>query len=264
MLRDPFTKWLRDSRRSLLAWSIAIAAVGGMYAAFWPTVDNPDMRAMLETYPSGLMEAINYTDIATPAGYLNATVYGLVVAFLSIVFAVTTGTRLIASDEEAGTLDLILVHPVGRVALALERWAAFMVEAAVISLALMVAILLLEGPARLEGISFGNLLAMHVQLMLFAWFYGAVAFGVGAGTGRRSLAASAGAAMAVFGFAANGILPQVDGLSWIRNLSAFHWLNGGTPLASGLDVGAVLIMATLVLLLVAAGTAAFDRRDLGV
>lgn len=264
MLADSFTKWLWDRRRSIVTWTVAVAAVGGFYAAFWPTIDSPDMRNAIENYPSGLLEALNYTDIATPSGYLSATVYGLVVAALVIVYSVSAGARLVAGDEEAGTLDLILAHPVSRSRLALQRYAALVVSLVTISLGLLVVIVALVKPFDLTGISFGDLLAMHLHLVLFGMVFGAMAYAAGAATGRRTSAIGAGAVLAVFGFAANGILPQVDGLEWIDRFSPFAWLNGGSPLQNGLQFVDLSIMVVLVVVLVAAGTVAFERRDVSV
>lgn len=264
MATDPFTKWLWDRRRSIATWTVAVAAVGGMYAAFWPTIDNPAMRDAIDNYPGGLLEALNYTDIATPSGYLSATVYGLVVAVLVIVYAVSAGARLIAGDEEAGTLDLVLAHPVSRPRVALQRGAALVLSLVMISLGLLIVIVALVKPFDLTGISIGDLLAMHLHLVLFGMVFGALAYAVGAITGRRGPAIGAGAALGVFGFAANGILPQVDGLEWTDRLSPFAWLNGGSPLSNGLQVVDLSIMVGLVVGLVAVGTFGFARRDVGV
>ena len=77
-MRSVFTKWLWDARRSIVGWTIAIVLAGAGYAAFWPTINNPELQDFIENYPEAILRAINYTDIATAAGYLNATVYGLV------------------------------------------------------------------------------------------------------------------------------------------------------------------------------------------
>ena len=260
----PFAKWLWDNRRSVVGWSLAIAAVGGTYAAFWPTIDDPDMQAAIANYPEGLLEAINYTDISTAAGYLDATVYGLLVAVLMIVYSIGVGTRIIAGEEGAGRLDLVLAHPVSRRRLAVERFAAFVVTVAIVAIVLLLVLLALTRPAHLDGIALTGLVGMNVHVLVFAAFFGSIAFAVGAATGHRGPAVGAGAGVAVFGFAANGILPQVDGLEWIDNLSPFQWLNGSTPLENGIDVADVALMAALSVALVAIGTWAFDRRDIAV
>lgn len=264
MLRNPFTKWLWDARRSVLGWTLAVAFVGGGYAAFWPTINDPALQEALKSYPSALLEALNYTDIASPAGYLAATVYGLLAAVLLIVYAVAAGTRLVAGEEEAGTLDLILAHPVGRATLALQRFASLVVSLVVINVGLELVLLALVGPAHLEGISLARFTAMQVHMVLFATFFAAVAFAVGAATGRRALAIGIGAGVGVWGFVANGIITQVEGLEWARNLSPFHWLGGGDPLRNGFQLGSLLLMLALAGALVAAGTWAFGRRDVGV
>ncbi|MGA7270184.1 MAG: ABC transporter permease subunit [Acidimicrobiia bacterium] len=264
MLANSLTKWLRDNRRSLLIWAFAIAGVGGMYAAFWPTIDNPAMRDALANYPKALMDALNFNDIATPAGYLNASVYGLVVGVLVVVFAIQTGAKAISGEEEMGRLDLVLSYPITRNKLALQRLGAFLVAALGVSLLLWLVILAETGPARLEDISVGHFAAMHLHLFLFATLFGSLAFGVGAATGRRGWAIGVGSAVAVFGFAANGVLSQISGLEWTRDLSPFQWLNGGSPLQNGVQGWDVLIMAGLAVLFAAAGLWGLNRRDIAV
>lgn len=264
MMRDTLTKWLWDGRRSLLGWTIAVVVLGAGYAAFWPTIDSPAMRDALANYPEALLEALNYTDIATPDGYLSATVYGLVVAILLVVYGVGAGARTIAGDEEAGTLDLVLAHPVSRSRVALQRFGALVVAIVVFNLALLLSLLAISGAVRLDGITLGEYAAMHTHLVLFAALFGAVSYGVGAAFGSRAVAISAGAAVGFLGYLANGVLPQVNGLEWTRNLSPFHWLTGGLPLRNGLQTGNVLIMLGLIVLLVVLGTWLFERRDVAV
>lgn len=264
MLRNAGTKWLWDARRSTLVWALAVSFVGGLYAAFWPTMDDPGIQDALASYPEGLLDALNYTDISTSAGYLTATVYGLVVSVLLLVYSVSTGSRTIAGDEEAGTLDLVLAHPVSRVRLAVHRFAAFLAGVAIIAAVFWLVMVLISKPAHLDGISGWQFAAMHIQLILFASFYGAVAYAVGAATGNRAVSLGVGAAAGVLGYLANGIIPQVEGLEWVENLSPFHWLVGGDPLRNGIHVGHSLLMAGLVMVLVAVGTWGFNRRDIAV
>jgi ABC-2 type transport system permease protein len=105
---------------------------------------------------------------------------------------------------------------------------------------------------------------MHVHLTLFASFFGALAYAVGAATGSRSLALGVGAAAGVLGYLANGIIPLVEGLEWVEALSPFGWLVGGDPLRNGIRLGDSSLMAGLVVVLVASGTWAFNRRDIAV
>jgi ABC-2 type transport system permease protein len=264
MLRDVFTKTLWDARRSLLGWAVAISAVGVMYAAFWPTVNTPDLQQALQNYPEGLLEAFNYNDLTSPAGYLGSSVYGLLVPLLVAVFAIAAGTRAVAGDEEAGTLDLLLAHPVSRTKVALQRYTALVAGLALVGVVLWLGMLAVAGPAELEGITAAELAAATTQLALFGACLGAVAFAVGAATGRKALAIAASAGLTVLAYLANGVFPQVEGLAWTRDLSPWHWYLGGEPLKHGLQAGDSLLLVAVTLVLVAAGTLLFNRRDVAV
>ncbi|SCL68451.1 ABC-2 type transport system permease protein [Micromonospora citrea] len=264
LLRDPFTKALHDARRSLAGWTVAIVAVGAMYASFWPTVQTPEMKEALAAYPEGLLEAFNYSDLTTAAGYLGSAVYGLLVPLLVAVFAIAAGARAVAGDEEAGTLDLVLAHPVGRVRLVLLRFAALAVGIVGVAVLLGVAMVALSGPAEFDGIGAGGFAAMTLHLVLFGLTFAALAFAVGGATGRRAAALGAGAGVAVLGYLANSVFPQAQGLTWTRELSPFHWYLGGSPLVDGVQPVGALLLAGATALLVAAGAAAFARRDVAV
>lgn len=261
-LRNPFTKSLFDARRALLGWAVAITAVGGMYAAFWPSMRNPQMQQALAAYPKEVLEAFNYNDLASAAGYLSGAVYGLLVPLLIAVFGISTGARAVAGDEEAGTLDLLLAHPVGRARLALHRYAALLLAMTLIVALLGLAMIVLSGPAQLEGITVGEFAAMSLHLLLLGAFFGAVAYAVGAATGRKGLTLGISAGVTVLAYLANTVIPQVDALAWTRRVSPFHWYLGGDPLVNGVQVGGVLLLAGSAAVLVAAGTWAFTRRDL--
>jgi ABC-2 type transport system permease protein len=264
MLRNVFTKTLWDARRSLLGWALAISAVGVLYAAFWPTVNTPEMQRALRGYPQGVLEAFNYNDLTSPAGYLGSSVYGLLIPLLVAVFAIAYGTRAVAGDEEAGTLDLLLAHPVSRTRVALQRFGALVAALALIGAVLWLAMLAIAGPAELVGVTAAEFAAVTIQLTLFGACLGGLAFAVGAATGRRALALGASAGVAVLAYLANGVFPQVEGLEWTRDVSPWHWYLGGEPLKNGLQAGDALLLLAVAAVLVTAGTWAFNRRDVAV
>lgn len=260
MSRSVFTKWLWDGRRGLLGWTVAIAVVGGAYASFWPLMNEPWLQQAMTSFPPALMEALGYTDISTAAGYLNATVYGLLTAILMLVYSVTAGARIIAGDEQAGTLELILAHPVSRTRVAVQRFAALVVSIGLLVTVYWLAMMIVSGPAHL-GIGPGALAAMHVHVAAFGVLFAAISFSVGAATGRRDLALALGAGAGVLAYALRGLLPQVEALTWVKDYSAFTWLNGSKPLTNGVDPGPLGLMLGIAVVLVAIGTWVFTRRD---
>lgn len=262
MLRSVFGKALRDGRRGLLGWSVGLAAVAAMYAAFYPSVTTPDMARAMANYPESVKRLFNMQDMTTPAGYLGASVFNLLGVILLVVFAISAGARAVAGDEEAGTLDLILAHPVSRSRLVLERFLALCVYTVVICAAMLAVLLALARPTKIAPIGAGNLTAATAQLALLGLCFGALALAVGAATGRRGAVIATAAAVAVVAYFGNTLAPRVRGLGWLRRLSPFHYYLGNDPLRHGLDLGNCLVLLATTAVLAGLAVLAFARRDL--
>ena len=259
-----FAKTLWESRRGIVGWAVGIAIIGVVYAAFYPLVQGPEYMQALEAWPEELRQAIGFTDVATAAGYLGASTFGLLSPALVIIYGGLLGSRAIAGDEEAGRLDLLLAHPIGRIRVLLERFAALGIAMALASAVQFAALVAVSGPAQLDSIGPVNLAAASIHLAVFGTFFGALALGVGAATGRRSTALGVLAVVAVGGYIANALAPLVSGLDWVTGLSPFHYYSSARPLVNGLalgDLGVLLVVAGAVLVV---GAAIFDRRDVAV
>jgi ABC-2 type transport system permease protein len=262
--RSVLSKTLWENRRAVIGWALSVAAVGAMYAAFWPMMDTPDMQQAMNSFPPELLEAMNYNDLTSATGYIGSAVFGMLAAVLTCVMTIMQGSRALAGDEEDGVLDLLLAHPVTRARLALERFGALAVSVVLAAATLWLAVVALRGPARLDGISVGELAAASTQLALFGLVIGGVTFAVGAATGRRGTAVSVGAAVTVLGYLANGVFPQFEPLRWTRNVSPWDWYVGGSPLRNGLQLADCGLMLAVTVVLVGVGTWVFTRRDIGV
>ena len=124
----------------------------------------------------------------------------------------------------------------------------------VVSLALVA---LLDMEVATDGVVAGS-----TALLLLVLAHGAIAFAVGAATGRRTMALGAAAGLAVTGFMLDAIGPAVD-LAWMSTISPFSWALASDPVGTGFDLG-VLRLAVLAVLAMGAGLVAFERRDLMV
>jgi len=264
MLRSVFGKTLWDQRRLLLGWTIGITAVGVLYAAFYPTVNTPSMREAMEAFPEGLLDAMGFTDVTTAAGYVGSTTFGLLGPILIIVFAAAIGGSAIAAEEESGRLDLTLAHPVSRWSILVQRFAAIIVAMLLVCAVLALALVVISGPADLGDIGPANLLAAALHLALLGIVFGALALGVGAATGRRSIVYAVVAVVGVVGYFGNNLGPVIEGLGWLRDVSPFRYSAGGAPLRNGLQLADAAVLAGASLVIVIAGGLAFDRRDVAV
>ncbi len=117
-----FRHTLRGLRGQVLGWGLTLALMGWMIVSVYDSIaaQQDNLVKLLSGYPKELMAFFGAADAAftmfTPEGFLSFEFFSLMPVVLGI-FAVLTGSGLLASDEESGKLDLILAHPVSRTAL---------------------------------------------------------------------------------------------------------------------------------------------------
>jgi ABC-2 type transport system permease protein len=253
---------LRDQRRALTLWGVAIAAMSAMYIAFYPAIGESAMNDMIASMPEDLVTALGYDRIGSPAGYITSTVYGLLGPVLLLVFAISSGARLIAGEEEDGTLELELTSPVERRRVFIERLAALWLDVLLLVAVLTVVSILLVLALDIDvGPTF--LLAGAIGLYLLVIGMGTIALGVGAITGRRAIALGVAAGVAVLAYIFNAIGPTIPA-GWMTAVSPFSWYLEHEPLVNGLDVPRLLLLAAIPIVFAVAGLARFGRRDLMV
>jgi ABC-2 type transport system permease protein len=256
-------KQLRDKRRSYLSWTVAITAVAVLYAALWPVFGHTSgLASLVNSLPQAMKDAFHMADYSTATGYFSSTVFGLLVPILMAVFAIGAGTQVVAGDEEAGTLDLVLAHPVGRARLVLARFGAVVAAIAGAGVLLLVVMLAIRVPAKFSELSVANLAAVCLQLTLFGICFAAIAFGTGAYTGRRVVTLAVAAYVAVVSYIASSFLPQISVLGWTRNVTPFGWYLNGEPLRNGIQWGNCALLLGLGAIFAAVGVWQFNRRDL--
>ena len=230
-----FRRALLDGWRGLLGWSAGIVAVLAIYLPVYSSLAaNGQFEDMIASLPPELVNTLGYDQIATGAGYVQATFFGLVGFVMISIAAVGWGTGAIANDEETGQLELTLAHGVTRGQLYAERTAAVAVKLAWLGLVAVVMVLALDGPSDL-GIEVGPLFAAAGAFVGLGLLAASAAIAVGGISGRRSWSLGAGAAVAVYGYTVNALGNQTEDLRWLHDYSPFSWAYGADPVTDGWD-----------------------------
>jgi ABC-2 type transport system permease protein len=254
---------LRRTRRGLVGWSLALAAVSAIYVSFYPAIGAEQLQSMIDVLPPELAQAMGYDRMGSAAGYVTSTVYALLGMALLVVFTVGAAARIVAGEEESGLVELDAAGPVTRAALVDGRALAL-----VLRVTFLVAVLFLVTAALVAvndlDVTTSGLVAGSLQLGLFAVALGLVTLSVGAATGRRTVALAAGSGLAVVSYVADALAGIVADAAWLADVSPFSWFVGGDPLVTGVDVSGVARLATLGAVAWLIGRWRIGRRDLGV
>lgn len=253
---------LRGQRRSLVLWAIAIGVVSLIYVSFYPAIGDEQMGEMAEMIPEDLASALGYDRLGDAAGYLASTIFGLLGPALLLVFGIGAGARLVAGQEEDGTLELELTHPVARRSVYVERllglWANVAILVGVLGLVTSALVVALDMDVRAVGLVAGT-----IGLLVFVVAHATIALAVGAATGRRVYGLASAAGLAVVGYIANALGPMVD-VGWITAISPWAWFLDADPVTEGFAPGGLALLAALAVVPAVLGLLRFERRDLGV
>lgn len=261
-----FLKSLRDLRRSLAWWSLGLVGLVALMVSVYPTVrDNPDLNQLVQEYPEALQAFIAFggnLDYASGAGYLGSELFSFMVPLLLLVAAIGHGAGAIAGEEERGTLDLLLSHPVTRQRVALEKLAALASELALLGTVLWAA-LVVGVLATGMDVSAGELAAATGSAAALALAFGSIAFMLGGATGHRVLAIGVAAAAAVAAYLVNSLAALVELLRPLQKATPFYHYTVADPLRHGVAVWHLGFLLAVAGLAAALGVAGFCRRDVG-
>lgn len=253
---------LRVGWKGLLVWALVLVAVMAMYLSFYPSLGGAasGMSDLIDELPEGLVRGIGYDQIATGAGYAQATFFGLLGFVLGTAAAVTWGTRAVAGDEESGMLELTLARPVSRAQLVAERALAILVRLVVLGVLLGLALAAMNGPFELE-LEGGHIAAAIAAWVLLTFSLAMASLMGGAVSGSRTVALGVGAGVGVLAFLLNALGAQSDQNEWMLDLSPFAWAYRNQPLAEGWSLADLGLLAALAATLFAVALLVFTRRD---
>jgi ABC-2 type transport system permease protein len=128
-----FKHALRRLRGQIIGWSIGLGLYGLLMALMFDSVSNIEgLETLLRSYPEEIMGFFgDLVSITKPQGYLDIYFFNYMTVIIGI-FAVGAAASLLTGDEERGTLDLILAHPISRSALFWGRVLAYVVATMII------------------------------------------------------------------------------------------------------------------------------------
>ncbi|MGD9958891.1 ABC transporter permease [Nocardioides sp.] len=261
-MRSIYTKALWDQRRSLPAWASALALMVFLEAAMWPSLsDMSELDAYLDDFPSALKEVFSIDQMSTGQGFLNAELFTLMLPMMFVVFGVLHGARMVAGEEAAGTLDLLLVTPLSTTRFLVEEALALTTSLAALGAAVFTATILGSAAFGLQ-VSVVAALSGSLAVTLLGLEFGVLALAIGALTGRRGLALGLTSALGLATYVLYVAGMFVDALSPWRVLSPFDQALSAGPLAPDLPASMLWLVVVSVLACLAV-LPLWARRDIG-
>jgi polyether ionophore transport system permease protein len=271
-LGSVYGKTLRDSRLSILIMSgllsSLVLAAGADYGKAYAT---PQARAgfvnLIHHFPAvlagiyGNPYPANLHTLGGMISFKDAASAAVICAFWSILALSST----LAKEARRGSLEFVLVTPLGPRQIAFEKIAAHLT-------ALGIVLAVLAGASWLAGSAFGTLpgdqitaeaaIGFSLWVGVMALAFGAVAFALSPFVGRNSAAGVAGA-LTIGGMLLYGYQASVPVFKSLASVTWFGWTARNQPLAGQFDWPSLAPVALVAAVFLAVGVEAFARRDLG-
>lgn len=265
LLRNLFLKTLRDLRGQILGWGIGLGILGLLICVLYPSFKDQvsGMIDLLDSYPPAV--AAFFGDMALIGqfyGWLNVEFFSWIPPILAI-FAVGAGTGLIAGEEEKGTLDLLMSHPIRRWRVVTEKFAALV--AATLLVCLLTALFMVLSAVLIgETDNLDRLALATLDIAPITLAGGTFALMASVILRRRRLATTAAVVVIIGSWFVDSLGKVVETLEPYRPYTLFHYYNGGVILLDSMDWGNVGVLLGLTVVFYALSVAAFQRRDIAV
>ena len=269
-LGSVFGKGLRDSRWAIIGFGVGIGMImvltaSQIVAEFPDAASRAALAAQMQMLPDvmrGLLgEPIN---IETLGGFIAWRTLGIMPIIVGI-WSLLSLSGTIGREAADGSLEFVVTSPQSRTAIAAQKVGAHLVALAIamtllgiLTWASAAAFATLPG----DEVSFADAMGAAWTVGLLGLVGGAVAFALSSTIGRGT-ALGIGAVVLVASYLVHSYASIAPAFEAVEPISYFAWTAGHRPLAGVTDW---LPMGGVVLLiggLLAVGTIAFDRSDIG-
>lgn len=258
---------VRKQRSAVLGWSASWLLLVAVYVSSWPSVRDNGAKydEILQDLPSAMRNLLGSSAeqgaFSSPEGYFTAELLAVTGPILVVTMGLILGSKAVAADEESGVVELLLVQPVTRTRLLVERLLASLLQSVLVLTTAAVGLLALGSLVDL-GLSaaqvvraFGVLALLAVQALCLGALLGAV-------TGRVGRSRAWGGAVLLVLFLLHAVGPSIPQVADAVPLSPFATALDSDPFRQALTAGVVLTLLVPSLVLVAASVVVFLRRDL--
>ena len=254
----------RRSRSAIIGWGIGLAALAIMMGSLFDMIASSGdlMSAYIEALPE-FAEMFDFGAMNTPIGWLDVEYFSFVPLIIGL-FSTGVGASLLARDEERGTLDLILAHPVSRTTLFWGRFLATTLVTIILLLISWVSLLLSMTWSENFTIPAIDLLLPFASLFGILMFFMTLALLFSMLLPARSMASMFTGMLVVASFFITLLSGTVDQLERAADFSPLTYLETATAIEDGLNLTWFGVFMAIDLVLAVIAWQLFQRRDVRV
>ncbi|MBT3239975.1 MAG: ABC transporter permease subunit [Chloroflexi bacterium] len=255
---------LRRSRGAIIGWGIGLAVLAIMMGSLFDMVASSGdlMLAYVEALPE-FAELFNMSAMSSPIGWLDVEYFSFVPLIIGL-FAGGVGASLVARDEEAGTLDLILAHPISRSTL---FWGRLIANTIIIEILLIISwasLLMTMTWSENFTIPAWDLILPFISLFNILMVFMTISLLFSMILPGRGMASMVTGMLVVAGFFITLLSGLVEELERAADFSPLTYLETTSAIDNGLNMTWFSVFTAIYLFLAILSWQLFLRRDIRV
>lgn len=256
----------RDRRGAIMGWSLGVGAYIAINILVYGSIkaQADTLNKVLNNLPSGAKALFGGgSDFLSPVGYLNSKLYYLILPLLFIMLAISLANRLLAKEEEDGTLELLLARPISRNRLLLAKLLAGL--SVILSVGFITLLITLVCARAVNyDVSIMHIAQTAGMTLVLSLLFGAVAWamiGLGRLGRRAALGIAGGLAFASYLF--SSLEGFASWLRWPAKLLPYHYYDPASVLRGTYNWWNAVGMMIATVLILSIAFIGFRRRDIG-
>jgi ABC-2 type transport system permease protein len=262
LLGSVMAKSLRDASGAIVGWGCLLASYAFLALAILPSLTTVmNLDAMLQQLGPVIKTLVGEMfSMTTPEGLLRTVFFSMLPVMLAI-FSIIEALGIVAGEEVARTMDIMMAHPVSRSRLIVERFAALTIGTILLSVVIVLA-LAVGVSANAPSLSFANVILATVNAIFPTLSLAALTLAATCLLPNGGGAGMVVALITVTSYLINNLAPLWKALQPLQKLSVFYWYNNSQPLNGMMRWGDSGLLALATVALIALAIWAFNRRDL--
>lgn len=262
MRHSVFTKTFYDKRVFLIGWSLGFMFLTFLMVLFFPAMHQQGaLDELINTMPPAFQGLVgSLLDLKLFSTYLASQLFDIRGSIFAGVLAIILGLGITASDEDKGYMRTMLVLPLSRTRVFIQKWCAMVVIMAIVTAVMIVAIYAFA-PVIGETVTGSWAWQLGFMQWLVMVAFGSITFAFGIGTGKRSLAMTAGILAVAGSFILSTFAVSVDWLKDYEVVSVLHYFPAVDIAKHGVSLSDIMVLLLIAIIPTIAAWAAFRRRD---
>ncbi|REE90579.1 ABC-2 type transport system permease protein [Paenibacillus taihuensis] len=263
-----FRREFKRNLRSLIIWSIIIAAIILLYLSIFPEMakQQHSLDEMMSSMPEGMKKAfgMDRLTMGTALGFYGIEIH-LMNTLLGSIFAAMLASNIVAKEQGEKTIEFLLAKPFTRQQIITEKWAAVFTNVLIFNIVIVLASIIGFQFTKGADVSYSTFFLLESAVVLMHLTFASVAFLISTIVKRTRTVVSSSLALVFIMYFFSIIAGVSDTFSFLKYVSPFKYAEAATIITENdFDPQYITIMAVVIVGCVLAGHWYYSRKDITV